>query len=254
MSVTQPDFTYAWASEGGMTAPSLQQLLNGWAQKQFPPSEVSNFLQNKVDTAIRYIFQVGISNWVEYLEYQPSNLVAYGGRHWIAKQPSLNKMPAEGAYWRIAFDEYGATDDLKAEIVKILGQDGYIPWYVKKSDPVMTGKAKAPSYEADVGAGAGYQFKNYQSGMTCIGGDLVFMASGKASGRIKPDAKLETESDPLVLVNVGMIAELVANIYKAVQLPIGYSVVTRNSSHHLKQINLDMVSGNSIAKEEHLLV
>lgn len=228
VAIVKPDFENIWASEGGVTPPTLEQILSGWKQNQFPPSEISNYLQKRVDSAIAYLFQNGLSEWDKKIEYQKSSLVKFGDKHYISKVVNTNKTPStENSYWRIAFDEYGASNDLREELSKIMGVDGYVPYYVKKSDPVMLGKAKAPSFEADVGITKGYSFKGYQSGVYCLGGDLHFTSGGVTNGRIKnTPPTLEMNDD--TLVTTALLNKVIEQIKKDTQIPIGWSVITTN--------------------------
>ena len=200
VAIVKPDFENIWASEGGVAPPTLDQILSGWKQNQFPPSEISNFLQKRVDSAIAYLYQNGLPDWDKKIEYQKASLVKYEGKHYISKTVNINKAPrAESPDWTIAFDAYGASNDLRAEIAKIMGVDGYVPFYVKKSDPIMTAKAKAPSFEADVSITNGFSFKGYKSGMYSLGGDLLFVSGGVTNGRIKnTPPTLEMNDDTLV--------------------------------------------------------
>lgn len=228
VAIVKPDFENIWASEGGVTPPTLDQILSGWRQNQFPPSEISNFLQKKVDSAIAYLLQNGLPEWDKKVEYQKSSLVKFGDRHYISKVVNVNKTPStENNYWRVAFDEYGASNDLREELSKIMSVDGYVPYYVKKSDPVMLGKAKAPSFEADVGITNGFSFKGYQSGVYCLGGDLHFTSGGVVNGRIKnTPPTLEMNDD--TLVTTALLNKVIEQIKKETQIPIGWSVITTN--------------------------
>lgn len=228
VAIVKPDFENIWASEGGVTPPTLEQILSGWKQNQFPPSEISNYLQKRVDSAIAYLFQNGLSEWDKKIEYQKSSLVKFGDKHYISKVVNTNKTPStENSYWRIAFDEYGASSDLREELSKIMGVDGYVPYYVKKSDPVMLGKAKAPSFEADVGITSGFSFKGYQSGVYCLGGDLHFTSGGVVNGRIKnTPPTLEMNDD--TLVTTALLNKVIEQIKKETQIPVGWSVITNN--------------------------
>lgn len=229
VAIVKPDYENIWSSEGGETAPSLDQIISGWRQNQFPPSEISNFLQKKVETAIQYLYQVGISDWDSKIEYQVSSLVKRGTRHYKSKTVNIGKDPVgDTVNWVFAFDEYGASNDLRQEISQIMGIDGYVPFYVKKSDPVMTAKAKAPAFESDVGVNNGYKFKNYNSGMTTMGGDLVFISGGVANGRIKNTAPtLEMNDD--TLVTTALLNQVIEQMKLSSRIPIGWSVITRSS-------------------------
>lgn len=228
VAIVKPDFENIWASEGGVAPPTLDQILSGWKQNQFPPSEISNFLQKRVDSAIAYLYQNGLPDWDKKIEYQKASLVKYEGKHYISKTVNINKVPrAESPDWTIAFDEYGGSNDLRAELAKIMGVDGYVPFYVKKSDPIMTAKAKAPSFEADVSITNGFSFKGYKSGMYSLGGDLLFVSGGVTNGRIKnTPPTLEMNDD--TLVTTALLNKVIEQIKKDTQIPIGWSVITTN--------------------------
>ena len=70
VAIVKPDFENIWASEGGVAPPTLDQILSGWKQNQFPPSEISNFLQKRVDSAIAYLYQNGLPDLDKKIEYQ----------------------------------------------------------------------------------------------------------------------------------------------------------------------------------------
>lgn len=228
VAIVKPDFENVWATEGGIGAPDVSQILAGWKQNQFPPSEISNFLQNKVETAIQYIYQVGIPDWDAKIEYQKASLVKFSGKHYLAKEVNKDKRPDQSTpNWTIAFDAYGASNDLRDIVAQIMGVDGYIPFYVRKSDPVMTSKAKAPSYEADVNSTGGFKFKGYDSGVVCNGGDLIFMTDGVTQGRIKV-APPTLEMNDETLVTTALLKKVVDDLMKRTQIPVGWSVVTNN--------------------------
>ncbi|MFA1104205.1 hypothetical protein ACDI66_26360, partial [Klebsiella pneumoniae] len=69
--IQKPDFTTLWASQGNVQAPDISQVLSGWQLNQFPPSNVTNYQMNKVESAIAYLFQMGISEWTDKIEFQP---------------------------------------------------------------------------------------------------------------------------------------------------------------------------------------
>lgn len=231
-AIVKPDFENVWASEGGSKAPSIEQILNGWKQNQFPPSEVANFLQNKIESAIQYLFQVGIPDWDSKVEYRVSSLVRFTGKIYMSKSVNVNKTPTlSTADWKVAFDEFGASDDLRLMVQAIVSQDGYLPWYVRKSDPVMTNKAKAPSFESDVGITAGFKFKGYSSSVSCNGGDLLFISNGNTRGRIKEvEPTMEMNDETLVTTALlkKVIDDVIAKTKKMSEIPIGYTLITRN--------------------------
>lgn len=228
--IKKPDYTEIWASEGGVNNPTLDQILSGWKQNQYPPSEIANAIQNKIETAVAYIFQKGVSEWDEDTTYYPSSLVLNRGVHYLATAESTGKEPSSGlteGFWVIAFDRYGASDDLRAEVSKILTQDGYVPFYVKKTDPIMLSEAKAPSFLSETGSSNGFKFRGHNSGIYSLGGELLFMSNGASNGRIKNVAPTLDMNDD-TLVTTALLKSVVEKMKKETQIPVGWSVITSN--------------------------
>lgn len=233
----KPDFTNVWATQGNLVAPSLNQLLSGWQQNQFPPSGVTNYQMNKVESAISYIFQMGIPEWTAEVEYQINSLALHPTNGLVYRAKTINKAKnpmTSGTDWAVAFDQFGASNDLRTELTKIMTVDGYLGYYVKKSDPVMTGVAKAPAFRAGVGAPAGntgFQFENYNTtGMYSQGGDLLFSANGIVNGRIKSIAPT-LEMNDNTLVTTALLKKVIDEIKVATQLPIGMSIISSNKAN-----------------------
>lgn len=232
-AIQKPIFNTIWASEGGMSVPDLDQILTGWVDNQFPPSEVANFLQNKIETAISYLYQVGIPTWDNLTQYRVNSFAQKDGIVYLSKTENVDKDPSitPNSDWRVAFDAFGASDDLRLEVGRIVNSDGYLRHYVKKSDPVMDARAKAPSFEADVGTpdtARGYSFKQYPTtGLFNVGGDLLLSSGGVVNGRIKnTPPTLEMNDD--TLVTTALLKKVIDQLEKKTQIPVGWSVITKN--------------------------
>ena len=226
----RPDVQNIWGSEGGITTPSLEQVLSGWKQNQIPPSDVANFLQNKIENAVAYFLQVGISDWHTETEYRVGSLVRVGSTVYLSKAVNLGKNPtlqANTAFWGIAFDPYGANNDIRAIVTDILNTEGYLTKYVSKANPVMDAKAKAPQFESDVGINGGFGFKNTSNSVRSLSDELHLVVGGNVMGRVKSvPATLEMNDSTLVTVEL-LKAEL-DKVKKASEIPIGWSVITSN--------------------------
>lgn len=59
---TKPDMTYVWASGGSKTAPSNVKIQTGWVVEK-PEFEKMNWVQNRQDGSLAYIFQMGVPEW-----------------------------------------------------------------------------------------------------------------------------------------------------------------------------------------------
>ena len=118
--ITKPDMTYVWASGGSKTAPSSVKIQTGWIVEK-PEFEKMNWVQNRQDDALAYIFQMGIPEWDSAVEYQYSatykSYVQKNGLVYKALQVGTNKDPTtEAAYWTIAFDDKGSAATVQSNL------------------------------------------------------------------------------------------------------------------------------------------
>ena len=118
--ITKPDMTYVWASGGSKTAPSSVKIQTGWVVEK-PEFEKMNWVQNRQDGSLAYIFQMGIPEWDSAVEYQYSatykSYVQRNGVVYKALQVGTNKDPAtEAAYWTLAFDAKGDAATVQSNL------------------------------------------------------------------------------------------------------------------------------------------
>jgi len=118
--ITKPDMTYVWASGGSKTAPSNVKIQTGWIVEK-PEFEKMNWVQNRQDGSLAYLFQMGVPEWDSAVEYQYSatykSYVQRNGLVYKALQVGTNKDPAsEAAYWTVAFDDKGAAAAVQSNL------------------------------------------------------------------------------------------------------------------------------------------
>ena len=118
--ITKPDMTYVWASGGSKTAPSNVKIQTGWIVEK-PEFEKMNWVQNRQDDSLAYLFQMGVPEWDSAVEYQYSatykSYVQRNGLVYKALQVGTNKDPAsEAAYWTVAFDDKGAAATVQSNL------------------------------------------------------------------------------------------------------------------------------------------
>jgi hypothetical protein len=118
--ITKPDMTYVWASGGSKTAPSSVKIQTGWIVEK-PEFQKMNWVQNRQDDSLAYIFQMGVPEWDSAVEYQYSatykSYVQRNGLVYKALQVGTNKDPAsEAAYWTVAFDDKGAAATVQSNL------------------------------------------------------------------------------------------------------------------------------------------
>lgn len=117
---TRPDFTHKWASGGTVVAPTTAKVDLGWV-KEKPTQEYWNYLENRQDQAIAYLYQQGVPEWDSTIEYQAgSSWITYAGKMYKSTQTGTNKNPAtQTAYWAkvehgVNVKDYGAIGNNSA--------------------------------------------------------------------------------------------------------------------------------------------
>lgn len=224
---------YIWASDSNLKAPTAEQFSIGWVQNQFPPSEIVNYLQQRADANIKEIARVGISEWVDFELYKPSNLVVRNGVHYVAVIENMGIEPnKDNIQWARAWDTYGSASAIAQQIEEAKTVEGFWGLYVSKARPVMTGKATAPAYQANIGSGtldSGYLFNRPSiTGMQAMtDGSLVFSVDGVVNGRIKKSPPTLAMNDD-TLVTTKLLNEVITQIRKSTELPVGWTVITNN--------------------------
>lgn len=148
---TKPDYTTGvWAEQGELSQPSADKIETGHIVEK-PPFQLANWIENRQDQGIYYLFQNGLSTWQNNMFYPLYAIVVRNGVVYQALQQNTGQDPLSATdYWVKAFYSKTDGDSLKAIVDKIQNDDGFLSYYVKKSDPVMDAVAK----------GTGYAFKD----------------------------------------------------------------------------------------------
>lgn len=118
--ITKPDVSIQWASAGTINTPSDVKKQTGWVSEK-PAYEYMNWLQNRQDTSLAYLFQMGVPEWDSATEYQYSSsyatFIQYNGVVYKALQTGTNKNPAsETSYWVKAFDDFGSASTVNTAL------------------------------------------------------------------------------------------------------------------------------------------
>jgi len=134
----KPDFSAVWASLGDNTKPVDSYITNGWESVK-PPRQYFNWIDNRQDSAIAYLYQSGIPEWDALTDYEGGagvnsytqgsdgkvyrcladngpNVVSIG-----AKDPTN---PLNSAFWTVAFVEKSAVDSLASTVATHTTQIG----------------------------------------------------------------------------------------------------------------------------------
>ena len=161
--IPKPDVTIRWAEGGNTLEPASEVQELGFVVEK-PPYEVVNWLHNKHDTAVAYLYQEGFADWDIETEYSNTSYVKYNGVIYKAKLQNIGKQPDTNPdSWIIAFTNYQDYLDLYQDLQNTKNVAGHATNLVYKSAPVLSAKAVGTSFSANSGIGTndGYQFNNH---------------------------------------------------------------------------------------------
>lgn len=156
---TKPDMNYGvWAEGGNIEIPSSEKVEEGWVVEK-PLNEQMNWLQNRQDKMLQYLNQRGVSEWDARTEYPIHAYVSRAGTLYQALSQNTDRDPTlNQSIWKIAFVGYDEFVTYAEDIQNMKETDGFLKYYVKKSDPVMDSAVKAPSYNnKEMTAGIGFK-------------------------------------------------------------------------------------------------
>ena len=195
--IQKPNVAIRWAEGGNQLEPASEVQELGFVVEK-PPYEVVNWLHNKHDTAVAYLYQEGFADWDIDTEYSNTSYVKYDGVVYRAKIQNIGKQPDTNPdNWEVAFANYQDYLDLYQDLQDTKNVAGHADNLVYKDTPVMTGKAIGTSFSANSGIGTndGYQFNSHsRDGLFHNGKNPVVLNDGTTvasfSGNINtPSAK-----------------------------------------------------------------
>lgn len=214
--INKPDINYGlWASNGDIAVPSSEKVEIGHIVEK-PKKEIVNWVENRQDSFLAYLNQVGISEWDSRTTYKAeTSFVNRNGTVYKALSQNVDKDPTLNQnIWVVAFTVYSDFVNLSADVDKIKNQEGYLGLYVSKTNPVMDGDAKAPSY----------LLGNSDTGLTSdISGNPVIR---KVDGTVVTFKTIEDLRDPSTnIVTMDILLEFIQ------QYKVGDIYITTNTAN-----------------------
>lgn len=154
----KPNMNYGvWADNGNIEIPSSEKVEQGWVIEK-PLNETMNWLQNRQDRMLQYLNQRGIPEWDINTEYPVNSFVARSGTIYQAISQNQDADPTLNlAIWKIAFVTYSEFLSYSEKVDNIENEDGYLAYYVKKSDPVFDAPTRGSEYN-NITNSSGYRF------------------------------------------------------------------------------------------------
>ena len=220
-----------WASNGNIVAPTSEKIEIGHVIEK-PKNEQMNWIQNRQDSGIAYILQNGISDWDTQTEYPINAYVRYNGTLYQAISQNIDKKPdTNSSIWKISFASYSDFVTLSSEVNSIKNTDGYLTHYVRKTEPIMTGKCLGVGYTADIGIvstgneALGYSFNTENlDGLFHDGDSPVVQNDGDVVAIFKEPASIIEETKVVVTMDV-----LQQAIAEAIRVKVGGLHLTTNN-------------------------
>lgn len=94
---TQEDI---WGVEGDKVQPPIDKIKNGWGHEMMP-AEYENWIQNRQDQALAYLYQFGIPEWDALTEYIANkSFVQHNGKIYLALVTNYNVTPTDSPTWK----------------------------------------------------------------------------------------------------------------------------------------------------------
>lgn len=88
---TQDDI---WGAEGDRAQPPIDKIKNGWGHEMMP-AEYENWIQNRQDQAIAYLYQFGVPEWDSLTEYIANkSFVQFDGNLYLARITNIGTPPS----------------------------------------------------------------------------------------------------------------------------------------------------------------
>ena len=154
--IPKPDVTIRWAEGGNTLEPASEVQELGFVVEK-PPYEVVNWLHNKHDNAVAYLYQEGFPEWDIETEYSNTSYVKYYGEIYKALLQNTGKQPdISPENWELAFAAYSDFIKYAEDVDKIKDDDGFVTHYVRKNDPILNAPAKGISYNDSTGVSGLY--------------------------------------------------------------------------------------------------
>lgn len=196
--IPKPNVTVRWAEGGNQLEPATEVQELGFVVEK-PPYEVVNWLHNKHDTAVAYLYQEGFADWDIETEYSNTSYIKYDGVIYRAKLQNIGKQPDTNPdIWNIAFANYQDYLDLYQDLQDTKNVSGHANNLVYKDSPVMTNKAVGTSFSANSGIGTndGYQFNNHsRDGLFHNGTNPVVLNDGATVASFSGNINTPSDKD-----------------------------------------------------------
>ena len=228
--IERPDISIRWAEGGNKVTPSTEKQELGWVVEK-PPNEIMNWIHNKQDEAVAYLFQEGFAEWDSEQEYSLTSYVSYGGVIYKSLLENIGKQPDIFTdVWRIAFSTKQEFDSLAEDLRKTKIETNYATGLVYKAKPIMTAQAVGVSYVANTGlpttaGNSAYTFNEFTtSGFGHNGVNPIIVKGGVSIAEFK--SPIPAQEDSTTVATTAWVQQLVSGL---LQKKVGELYLTTSS-------------------------
>ena len=176
--LNKPDMNYGvWAEGGNIEIPSSEKVEQGWIIEK-PLNETMNWLQNRQDRMLQYINQRGIPEWDVRTEYPTGSYVTRVGLLYQALSNNTDADPTlSPEIWEVAFVSKSDFIDYSDRVDSIENTDGYLEYYVKKSNPEMDAPCRGIEYN-NISNSSGLRFSENTPEISASGVTIATFSGG----------------------------------------------------------------------------
>lgn len=176
--LNKPDMNYGvWAEGGNIEIPSSEKVEQGWIIEK-PLNETMNWLQNRQDRMLQYLNQRGIPEWDVRTEYPIGAFATRGSKVYESLSQNTDADPTlNPEIWKIAFVSYSDFIDYSEKVNSIENEDGYLAYYVKKSNPEMDAPCRGIEYN-NISNSSGLRFSENTPEISASGVTIATFSGG----------------------------------------------------------------------------
>lgn len=212
------DYDIVWAEFGSKSETIRDKIPTGW-EVEIPAREDMNALQNRQDSAIAYILQVGVSEFDTSSVYYTGSVVNLGGVLYksITQSQGINpaSSPNKDLYW----------EKLSASYPEFLA----IKNRIESADPFNQYLLKAAPETTAKYAGSGFvSYQNSGQGWFFNGGAIEYRYNSNVIGKV-PQTVLTSEDNSKNFATTEWVKSLIAEKISMLEVKVGESIITNSS-------------------------
>lgn len=240
MIYSKPDYSVGvWANNGNFSQPTSEKIETGFVIEK-PFNEIVNYIENKQDIGLAYLFQKGISEWDSVTTYPVNGIADYNGTTYRALKQNSATAPTNTSQWRVAYADYNDYVALKKDLDDTKNVVDHAPKIVYKDKPVFNKKAHGKGFVAAAGTNpngsndVGYAFStNLSTGFFLNGSDITAYKNGSVQAILSTPPNLESKTKHVVTLDIlnDLVNAKIADIEDRLRIKVGALYLTTDPNN-----------------------